>query len=79
MNPWLEDASSLADAIRRGEIRSADAVEASLSAIEDSDLNTVAYLDAEGALAAAEEALPDVAGIVFPYGQRHFFSRSLLF
>ena len=55
MKPWLQDAGSLADAIRRGEVRSADAVEASLLAIEDSDLNTVAYLDAESARAAAAE------------------------
>jgi aspartyl-tRNA(Asn)/glutamyl-tRNA(Gln) amidotransferase subunit A len=49
MKPWLDDASSLADAVRRGEIRSADAVEASLQAIAASKLNALTYLDAEGA------------------------------
>jgi aspartyl-tRNA(Asn)/glutamyl-tRNA(Gln) amidotransferase subunit A len=46
---WLDDASSLADAIRRGEIRSADAVEASLEAIAHSRLNALTMLDAESA------------------------------
>jgi len=54
MEAWLDDASSLADAIRRGDARSADAVDASLHAIEASDLNAIAYLDAESARAAAE-------------------------
>jgi aspartyl-tRNA(Asn)/glutamyl-tRNA(Gln) amidotransferase subunit A len=49
MKAWTEDASSLADAIRSGEIRSADAVEASLEAIAGSKLNALTYLDAEGA------------------------------
>ncbi|MEX0682759.1 MAG: amidase [Dehalococcoidia bacterium] len=55
MNVWLEDGSSLADAVRRGEVRSADAVEASLDAIAASELNTVVTLDAEGARRAAAE------------------------
>jgi len=55
MKPWLDDASSLADAIRRGEIRSADAVEASLEAIANSKLNALTYLDAEGARKQAAE------------------------
>lgn len=49
MKPWLDDFSSLADAVRRGEVRSADAVEASLEAIAASKLNAIAYLDPEGA------------------------------
>lgn len=55
MEPWLDDACSLADAIRRGEVRSADAVEASLKAIESSELNPLTYLDAEGARKQAEQ------------------------
>jgi aspartyl-tRNA(Asn)/glutamyl-tRNA(Gln) amidotransferase subunit A len=55
MKPWLNDASSLADAIRRGEVRSTDAVEASIEAIASSKLNAVVYLDAEGARQRAEE------------------------
>ena len=49
MQPWLGDASSLADSIRHGDVRSVDAVEASLAAIAASKLNAVAYLDAEDA------------------------------
>src|SRR3972149_5686461 len=55
MKPWLKDASSLADAIRADEVRAADALEASLAAIEQSKLNAAVYLDAEGARRAAEE------------------------
>jgi aspartyl-tRNA(Asn)/glutamyl-tRNA(Gln) amidotransferase subunit A len=54
MKPWLDDASSLADAVRRGEIRSADAVEASLQAIAESKLNALTFLDADGARKQAE-------------------------
>ena len=49
MQPWLGDASSLADSIRHGDVRSVDAVEASLEAIAASKLNAIAYLDPEGA------------------------------
>ncbi len=55
LKPWLDDASSLADAIRRGEIRSADVVEASLEAIGNSKLNALTYLDADGARRQAEQ------------------------
>lgn len=55
MEPWLTDACSLADAIRSGDIRAADALDASLEAIAGSKLNAVAYLDAEGARRAVEE------------------------
>jgi aspartyl-tRNA(Asn)/glutamyl-tRNA(Gln) amidotransferase subunit A len=55
MKPWLQDASSLADAVRRGDARAADALEASLEAIAQSQLNAVTHLDAEGARRAAEE------------------------
>jgi aspartyl-tRNA(Asn)/glutamyl-tRNA(Gln) amidotransferase subunit A len=55
MEPWLEDACSLADAIRRGEVKSVDAVEASLKAIELSNVNALTYLDAEGARKQAEQ------------------------
>ena len=53
MKVWLDDACSLADAIRRGEVRSADAVEASLAAIEASKVNALVTLDAEGARKSA--------------------------
>lgn len=55
MQSWLADATSLADAIRKGEVRAADALEASLDAIAHSKLNALTYLDAEGARCAAEQ------------------------
>src|SRR5574341_1669265 len=55
MKPWLEDACSLADGIRRGEVRAADVVEGSLAAIDTSKLNALTYLDAEGARRQAAE------------------------
>ena len=55
MKPWLDDACSLAEAVRRRDVRAADAVEASLDAIAASKLNAVVYLDAEGARRRAEE------------------------
>lgn len=55
MKPWLEDASSLADAIRRGDVKAADALEASLAAIAVSQTNPIVTLDAEGARKAAAQ------------------------
>jgi Asp-tRNA(Asn)/Glu-tRNA(Gln) amidotransferase A subunit family amidase len=49
MKVWLDDACSLADAIRRGEVKSSDAVEASLEAIAATKTNPIVTLDAEGA------------------------------
>src|SRR2546426_169686 len=54
MNAWLGDACGLADAVRRGEVRAADALEGSLEAISASKLNAIVTLDAEGALRQAE-------------------------
>ena len=54
MEAWQEDGCSLADAVRRGEVRAADAVEASLEAIANSTLNALTYLDVEGARRQAE-------------------------
>src|SRR3972149_2703374 len=50
----MDDASSLAGAVRRREVRAADALDASLDAIQQSELNTVVTLDAEGARRQAE-------------------------
>lgn len=55
MQPWLQDASSLADAIRAREVRSVDVTEASLAAIAASQLNAITYLDADGARRTAAE------------------------
>ncbi|MDO8614692.1 MAG: amidase [Dehalococcoidia bacterium] len=54
MNVWLDDACSLADAIRRGHLSARDALEASLEAIHVSKLNTIVTLDAVGARRGAE-------------------------
>jgi Asp-tRNA(Asn)/Glu-tRNA(Gln) amidotransferase A subunit family amidase len=53
VEPWLGDASSLADAVRRGEVRAPDALEASLTAIAASKLNPIVTLDPEPARQAA--------------------------
>ena len=45
MKVWMDDASSLADAVRRREVRAADALEASLDALEKSKLKTVGMLE----------------------------------
>jgi aspartyl-tRNA(Asn)/glutamyl-tRNA(Gln) amidotransferase subunit A len=55
MKPWLDDACSLADSVRRGDVRAADALEASLDAIAQSKLNAVVYHDAEDARRQAAE------------------------
>ncbi len=55
MQPWLDDACSLVDAIRRREVRAAEALEASLGAIAASKTNAVVHLDADGARRRAEE------------------------
>ncbi len=54
MDAWLQDASSLAEAVRRGEVKAADALEGSLEAIAKSKLNTIVTLDAEEARRQAE-------------------------
>lgn len=59
--PWLDDFTSLADGVRRGDIKAADALEGSLEAVARSGLNAVAFLDAEGARRRAEEIDRDVA------------------
>lgn len=55
MKAWLDDACSLADAVRRGDVSASDALEASLEAIGASQLNPIVTLDAEGARKAAAE------------------------
>ncbi len=54
--PWLGDACSLVDAFRAGALSPAEALEASLAAIEHSTLNAVCHLDVETAVAAARNA-----------------------
>jgi aspartyl-tRNA(Asn)/glutamyl-tRNA(Gln) amidotransferase subunit A len=61
--PWLGDACSLVDAFRSGERSPVEELEATLAAIEASDLNAFSHLDPEAARRAAAEA--DVA---LPFG-----------
>jgi aspartyl-tRNA(Asn)/glutamyl-tRNA(Gln) amidotransferase subunit A len=54
--PWQGDACSLVDAFRAGERSPVEEVEATLAAIEASDLNAFAFVDPERALDAAKTA-----------------------
>ena len=54
--PWLDDACSLVDAFRAGERSPVEELEATLDAIEASDLNCFSFLDPERAMAAARAA-----------------------
>ena len=54
--PWTDDACSLVDAFRSGERSPREELEATLAAIERSDLNCFSHLDPERALAAASAA-----------------------
>lgn len=54
--PWNQDACSLVDAFRRGEITPLEALELSLEAIERSELNAVCFVDEERARDAAKRA-----------------------
>jgi len=55
MTAWLDDACSLADSVRRGEIRAADALDGSLRAIAASKLNALTCLDEDGARRQADQ------------------------
>lgn len=61
--PWLGDTCSLVDAFRAGDRSPVEELEASLSAIESSQLNAFTHVDAEGARAAAA-----VADVSLPFG-----------
>ncbi|HJR26095.1 MAG TPA: amidase [Acidimicrobiales bacterium] len=54
--PWQGDACSLVEAFRRGDHAPVEELEATLAAIEVSDLNCFSHLDVEGARAAAATA-----------------------
>jgi aspartyl-tRNA(Asn)/glutamyl-tRNA(Gln) amidotransferase subunit A len=61
--PWLEDACSLVDAFRAGTLSPVEALDASIGAIEASELNAVCHLDLDAA--RAEAAAADVS---LPFG-----------
>ncbi|HUC36475.1 MAG TPA: amidase [Acidimicrobiales bacterium] len=54
--PWLEDACSLVDSYRKGEISPSEALDECLSAIEGSELNAFSHVDTEPAREAAKSA-----------------------
>jgi len=55
-SPWLGDTVSLVDAFRSGERSPVEELEASLAAIEASDLNAFSYIDADQAMERAKSA-----------------------
>ena len=61
--PWQGDACSLIDAFRSGQRSPAEEVEATLAAIEASDLNAFSHVDPERARAAAK-----TADVSLPFG-----------
>jgi aspartyl-tRNA(Asn)/glutamyl-tRNA(Gln) amidotransferase subunit A len=61
--PWAGDACSLVDAFRRGERSPVEELEATLAAIERSQLNAFAFLDTTGAREAARRA-----DVTLPFG-----------
>jgi aspartyl-tRNA(Asn)/glutamyl-tRNA(Gln) amidotransferase subunit A len=54
--PWTSDASSLVDAYRKGDHDPVTEVEATLAAIEASEVNAFSFIAADEALAAARQA-----------------------
>src|SRR5947207_2754448 len=54
--PWQDDACSLVDAFRAGERSPVEELEATLAAIEASDLNAFSHVDPERARAVAAKA-----------------------
>ena len=55
-DPWPGDACSLVDAFRAGERSPVEELEATIAAIDASELNAFSYLDLDAARAAAAEA-----------------------
>jgi aspartyl-tRNA(Asn)/glutamyl-tRNA(Gln) amidotransferase subunit A len=59
-SPWAGDACSLVDAFRSGERSPAEEAQATLAAIEASDLNAFAFVDGDAAIDAARRADPSL-------------------
>ncbi|MBO0893418.1 MAG: amidase [Acidimicrobiales bacterium] len=62
-SPWPGDACSLVEAFRRGDRSPVEELEATLAAVESSELNAFCHLDAERARAAAR-----AADVTLPFG-----------
>ena len=54
--PWPGDACALVEAYRAGELTPREALDATLSAVDESDLNAFSHLDPDAARALADEA-----------------------
>ena len=61
--PWHCDACSLVDAFRAGDRSPTEELEATLAAIDASELNSFSYLDPERAMKGAE-----AADVSMPFG-----------
>src|SRR5579864_1228119 len=59
-SPWTGDACSLVDAFRAGDRSPLEETEATLAAIEGSDLNAFAFIDGDGAIDGARRADPSL-------------------
>ena len=70
--PWAGDACSLVDAFRAGERSPAEELDASIAAIESSELNAFAHLDLGAARLAAEDA-----DVTLPFGGVPFAIKEL--
>lgn len=70
--PWTGDACSLVDAFRAGDRSPVEELEATLGAIESSDLNAFAHLDPEAAREAAR-----TADVSLPFGGVPFAIKEL--
>jgi len=62
-DPWQGDACSLVDAYRAGEVSPREALDATLEAVERSDLNAFCHIDPDAARASAE-----AADVSLPFG-----------
>ena len=66
--PWLGDACSLVDAFRAGDRSPVEELDATLAAIDDSELNAFSFLDPDLARAKAAEADTDLPFGGVPFG-----------
>ena len=66
--PWTGDAVSLVEAFRAGERTPVEEMEATLAAIERSELNAVSFVDADRAMAGAAAANPSLPFGGVPFG-----------